>query len=71
MTLTGLLRLMLLLRVILISLSLSLAFLINSIVFGIVTLELLSPSFIAILTKIDSFSTQSVTASLVYLYNTD
>jgi hypothetical protein len=53
------------------SLSLSLAFLINSIVLGIVTLELLSPSSIAILTKINSFSTQSITASLVYLYNTD
>jgi hypothetical protein len=39
------------------SLSLSLAFLITSIVFGITTLELLSPSFITILTKINSFST--------------
>jgi hypothetical protein len=39
------------------SLSLSLAFLINSIVFRIITLELLSPSSIAILTKIDGFST--------------
>jgi hypothetical protein len=56
-TLISLLRLILLLRVILISLSLSLAFLITSIVFGIITLELLSPSFIAILTKINSFST--------------
>jgi hypothetical protein len=53
------------------SLSLSLAFLITSAVFGITTLELLSPSSVAILTKIDGFSTQSVTASLVYLYNTD
>jgi hypothetical protein len=53
------------------SLSLSLAFLINSIVFGIVILELLSLSSVAILTKINSFSTQSVTASLVYLYNTN
>jgi hypothetical protein len=53
------------------SLSLSLAFLINSMVFKIVTLELLSPSSIAILTKINSFSTQSITASLVYLYNTN
>jgi hypothetical protein len=53
------------------SLSLSLAFLINSIVFGIITLELLSPSSIAILTKINSLSTQSVTASLIYLYNTN
>jgi hypothetical protein len=70
-TLTGLLRLMLLLRVILMSLSLSLAFLITSVVFGITTLELLSPSSVAILTKINSFSTQSVTASLVYLYNTN
>jgi hypothetical protein len=48
---------MLLLRVILMSLSLSLAFLITSAVLGITTLELLSPSFIAILTKINSFST--------------
>jgi hypothetical protein len=62
---------MLLSRVILISLSLSLAFLINSMVFGIVTLELLSPSSVAILTKINGFGTQSVTASLVYLYNTN
>jgi hypothetical protein len=57
MTLTGLLRLMLLLRVILMSLSLSLAFLIALVVFGIMTLELLSPSSIVILTKINSFST--------------
>jgi hypothetical protein len=71
MTLISLLRLMLLLRVILISLSLSLAFLITSVVFGITTLELLSPSFIAILTKINSFSTQSIITSLVYLYNTN
>ncbi len=70
-TLTGLLRLMLLLRVILMSLSLSLAFLIASIVFRIITLELLSPSSVAILTKINGFSAQSVTASLVYLYNTN
>jgi hypothetical protein len=62
---------MLLSSIILMSLSLSLAFLINSMVFGIVTLELLSPSSVAILTKINGFSTQSVTASLVYLYNTD
>jgi hypothetical protein len=48
---------MLLLIVILISLSLSLAFLITALVFRITTLELLSPSFIAILTKINSFST--------------
>jgi hypothetical protein len=70
-TLIGLLRLMLLLRVILISLSLSLAFLITSVVFRIITLELLSPSSIAILTKINGFSTQSITASLIYLYNTN
>jgi hypothetical protein len=50
---------------------LSLAFLINFIVFGIITLELLSPSSVAILTKINGFSTQSITASLAYLYNTD
>ncbi len=48
---------MLLLSIILMSLSLSLAFLITLEVFGIMTLELLSPSFIAILTKINSFST--------------
>jgi hypothetical protein len=48
---------MLLLRVISISLSLSLAFLITLVVFGIMTLELLSPSSVAILTKIDGFST--------------
>jgi hypothetical protein len=53
------------------SLSLSLAFLIASIVFGIMTLELLSPSSVVILTKINGFSTQSITASLVYLYNTN
>jgi hypothetical protein len=53
------------------SLSLSLAFLITLVVFRIMTLELLSPSSVAILTKINSLSTQSVTASLVYLYNTD
>jgi hypothetical protein len=53
------------------SLSLSLAFLIALLVFGIMTLELLSPSSVAILTKIDGFSAQSVTASLVYLYNTN
>jgi hypothetical protein len=56
-TLTGLLRLILLSRVISMSLSLSLAFLITSAVFEITTLELLSPSSIAILTKIDGFST--------------
>ncbi len=70
-TLISLFRLILLLRVISISLSLSLAFLITSIVFRITTLELLSPSSIAILTKINSYSTQSITASLVYLYNTN
>jgi hypothetical protein len=57
MTLTGLLRLILLLRVISMSLSLSLAFLITLVVFRIITLELLSPSSIAILTKINGFST--------------
>jgi precorrin-6B methylase 2 len=46
---------------------LSFAFLITSSVLRIVTLELLSPSSTAILTKIGCFSTQSVTASLVYL----
>jgi hypothetical protein len=49
------------------SLSLSFAFLITALVLGTTTLELLSPSSIAILTKINSYSTQSVTASLVYL----
>jgi hypothetical protein len=39
------------------SLSLSLVFLIASIVFRIMTLELLSPSSVAILTKINGFST--------------
>jgi hypothetical protein len=53
------------------SLSLSLAALIASLVFRIMTLELLSPSSVAILTKINSFSTQSITTSLVYLYNTN
>jgi hypothetical protein len=53
------------------SLSLSLAFLITLVVFRIMTLELLSPSSIAILTKINGFDTQSITASLVYLYNTN
>ncbi len=66
-TLTGCLSKMLLLIVILISLSLSFTFLITALVFKITTLELLSPSFIAILTKINSFSTQSITASLIYL----
>jgi hypothetical protein len=51
--------------------SLSLALLITLVVFGIMTLELLSPSSVAILTKIDGFSTQSITASLVYLYDTN
>ncbi len=62
---------MLLLSIISMSLSLSLAFLITSEVFGIMTLELLSPSSVAILTKINGFSAQSITASLVYLYNTN
>jgi hypothetical protein len=48
---------MLLLIVILISLFLSFAFLITALVFRTTTLELLSPSSIAILTKINSFST--------------
>jgi hypothetical protein len=48
-----------------------LAFLITLEVFRIMTLELLSPSSIAILTKIYGFGAQSVTASLVYLYDTD
>jgi hypothetical protein len=51
--------------------SLSLAFLITLVVFGIIILELLSPSSIAILTKINGFSAQSVIASLIYLYNTN
>jgi hypothetical protein len=48
---------MLLLIVILIFLSLSLASLITALVLGTTTLELLSPSSVAILTKISSFST--------------
>jgi hypothetical protein len=56
---------MLLLRVILISLLLSFAFLITISVLRTTTLELLSPSSIAMLTKINCFSTQSITASLV------
>jgi hypothetical protein len=51
--------------------SLSLALLITVSVYSTTTLELLSPSSVAILTKINSYSTQSVTASLVYLYNAD
>jgi hypothetical protein len=62
---------MLLLRVILISLSLSFALLIIVSVLSTTTLELLSPSSVVILTKINGFSAQSVIASLVYLYNTD
>jgi hypothetical protein len=69
--LTSRLRVILLLRVILISPSLSSALLIIVSVLSTITLELLSPSSIAILTKIDGFSTQSITASLVYLYNTN
>ncbi len=68
---TSRLRVILLLRVILISPSLSSALLIIVSVLSTITLELLSPSSIAILTKIDGFSTQSITASLVYLYNTN
>jgi hypothetical protein len=51
------------------SLSSSLIFLITSLFkeLGIVTKTLLSPSSLAILTKISRFSTQSITASLVYL----
>ncbi len=49
------------------SLSLSFASLITALVLSTTTLELLSPSSVAILTKIDGFSTQSITASLVYL----
>jgi hypothetical protein len=49
--------------------SLSLALLITVSVLSTTTLELLSPSSVAILTKIDSYSAQSITASLVYLYN--
>jgi hypothetical protein len=62
---------MLLLRVILISPSLSFTLLITVSVLSTTTLELLSSSSIAILTKIDSLSTQSITASLIYLYNTN
>jgi hypothetical protein len=50
---------------------LSLALSITVSVLSTTTLELLSPSSVAILTKINSYSTQSVTASLVYLYNAD
>jgi hypothetical protein len=57
MTLIGRLIVMLLLRVILMSLSLSFTFLIKVLVLRTTTLELLSPSSIAILTKIDYFST--------------
>jgi hypothetical protein len=60
---------MLLLRSILISLFLSLIFLISSLFkeFSIVTEILLSSFSLAILTKINRFSTQSVIASLIYL----
>jgi hypothetical protein len=57
MTLTGCLIIMLLLRVILISLLLSLAFLITASVLRTTTLELLSPSSTAMLTKISCSST--------------
>jgi hypothetical protein len=59
----------LLLRSIIILLSLSLIFLITSLFkeFSIVIETLLSPSSLAILTKISRFSTQSITASLIYL----
>jgi hypothetical protein len=56
-TLISYLSIILLLIVILISLLLSFTFLITALVFKTTTLELLSPSFIAILTKINSFST--------------
>jgi hypothetical protein len=49
------------------SLLLSFAFLITVSVLRTTTLELLSSSSIATLTKINSFSTQSITASPVYL----
>jgi hypothetical protein len=51
------------------SLSLSLIALITSLFkgFRMFTITLLSPSSLAILTKINVFSTQSITASLVYL----
>ncbi len=64
-----LVNIMLLLRSIIMSLSLPLIFLITSLFkgFGIVIETLLSPSSLVILTKISRFSTQSVTASLVYL----
>jgi hypothetical protein len=60
---------MLLLRSIIISLSLFLIFLITSLFkeFSIIIETLLSPSFLVILTKISRFSTQSITASLIYL----
>jgi hypothetical protein len=56
-TLISCLSIMLLLRVILISLLLSFAFLIIVLVLRTTTLELLSPFSIAILTKISCFST--------------
>jgi hypothetical protein len=51
------------------SLSLSLITVITSLFvgFSIFTITLLSPSSLAILTKISRLSTQSITASLVYL----
>jgi hypothetical protein len=60
---------MLLLRSIIISLSLSLIFSITSLFIGfsIIIETLLSPSSLAILTKISRFSTQSITTSLIYL----
>jgi hypothetical protein len=48
------------------SLLLSLVALIASSVFRILNILLLSP-FLAIVTKISRFSTQSITASLIYL----
>jgi hypothetical protein len=60
---------MLLLRSIILSLSLSLIAVITSLFTGvsIFTITLLSPSSLVILTKINRFSTQSITASLIYL----
>jgi hypothetical protein len=68
-TLRALINVILLLRSIIILSSLSLIFLITSLFkeFSIVTEILLSPSSLAILTKINRFSAQSITASLVYL----
>jgi hypothetical protein len=68
-TLRTLINIILLLSSIIMSLSLFLIFLITSLFkeFDIVTETLLSSSSLVILTKINRFSTQSITASLVYL----